>query len=166
MGIHEPAQNGQKVKNTLVWIDEEGKVTQRYQKIHLFDVDIEGGPVLRESNSVEKGERILPPFETGVGRVGMTICFDVCEALSCLTAPTLSQYREQRYRRCEELVLIHFLASVSRNIARPRSPKGSDYRLPICFHHPYWQGALVDATPCSCYRVAVLCRRGCASWRT
>ncbi|KAI4164774.1 MAG: hypothetical protein LQ342_001749 [Letrouitia transgressa] len=69
VGIHEPAQNGQKVKNTLVWIDEEGKVTQRYQKIHLFDVDIEGGPVLRESNSVEKGERILPPFETGVGRL-------------------------------------------------------------------------------------------------
>ncbi|KAL9046855.1 MAG: hypothetical protein Q9214_000419 [Letrouitia sp. 1 TL-2023] len=104
VGIHEPAQNGQKVKNTLVWIDEEGKVTQRYQKIHLFDVDIEGGPVLRESNSVEKGERILPPFETGVGRVGMTICFDVCEALSCLTGPTLSQYREQRYRICGELL--------------------------------------------------------------
>ncbi|KAL9608823.1 MAG: hypothetical protein Q9167_006358 [Letrouitia subvulpina] len=77
VGVHEPAQNGQKVKNTVIWINEEGKITQRYQKIHLFDVDIEGGPVLRESNSVEKGERILPPFETGVGRVGMTICFDL-----------------------------------------------------------------------------------------
>lgn len=50
---------------------------QRYQKLHLFDVEIEGGPVLRESNSVEKGMQILPPFETEIGRVGMMICFDL-----------------------------------------------------------------------------------------
>jgi len=37
------------VKNTLIWIDEEGEITHRYQKLHLFDVDIEGGPVLKES---------------------------------------------------------------------------------------------------------------------
>jgi predicted amidohydrolase len=52
VGIHEPAQGGQKVKNTLIWIDENGCITQRYQKIHLFDVDIKGGPVLKESRSV------------------------------------------------------------------------------------------------------------------
>jgi predicted amidohydrolase len=40
------------VKNTLIWIDEDGRITQRYQKIHLFDVDIKGGPVLKESRSV------------------------------------------------------------------------------------------------------------------
>jgi len=33
--------------------------------------------VLKESNSVEKGEEILPPFETSVGKVGMMICFDL-----------------------------------------------------------------------------------------
>ncbi len=49
MGIHEPAQGGEKVKNTSIWIDERGKITQRYQKLHLFDVEIEGGPVLKES---------------------------------------------------------------------------------------------------------------------
>ena len=76
VGIHEPGESGKKVKNTSVWI-EHGQITQRYQKIHLFDVDIEGGPVLKESNSVEKGMSILPPFETAVGRVGLTICFDV-----------------------------------------------------------------------------------------
>lgn len=64
------------MKNTSIWI-ERGQITQRYQKIHLFDVDITGGPVLKESNSVEKGMSILPPFETAVGRVGLTICFDV-----------------------------------------------------------------------------------------
>ncbi|KAL8703377.1 MAG: hypothetical protein Q9201_003433 [Fulgogasparrea decipioides] len=77
VGIHEPAQNGKKVKNTLVWIDEHGEIKHRYQKLHLFDVDIPGGPVLKESNSVEKGEEIIPPFATGLGNVGMLICFDL-----------------------------------------------------------------------------------------
>lgn len=45
--------------------------------MHLFDVEIEGGPVLKESNSVEKGMEIPRPFETAVGRVGLMICFDV-----------------------------------------------------------------------------------------
>ncbi|ODM22693.1 hypothetical protein SI65_00282 [Aspergillus cristatus] len=76
VGIHEPAQGG-KVKNTLVWINEKGDITQRYQKVHLFDVDIKGGPVLKESASVEKGMEILPPFATPVGRVGLSICFDL-----------------------------------------------------------------------------------------
>lgn len=48
VGIHEPAPDG-RIKNTLVWINEKGVITQRYQKVHLFDVDIKGGPVLKES---------------------------------------------------------------------------------------------------------------------
>ncbi|KAI9839923.1 MAG: hypothetical protein M1819_000115 [Sarea resinae] len=77
VGIHEPAQGGEKVKNTLIWIDGRGDIVRRYQKIHLFDVEIKDGPILKESRSVEKGMSILPPFETPVGRVGSTICFDL-----------------------------------------------------------------------------------------
>ncbi|KAL8835293.1 MAG: hypothetical protein Q9170_003379 [Blastenia crenularia] len=77
VGIHEPTQDGKKVKNTLVWIDEFGEIKQRYHKLHLFDVDIPGGPVLKESNSVEKGMELIRPFGTALGNVGMLICFDL-----------------------------------------------------------------------------------------
>lgn len=84
VGIHEPgsdakqdAAHGKKVKNTSIWIDESGSIIQRYQKVHLFDVEIDGGPVLKESNSVEKGMRIEPPFDTAIGKVGLMICYDV-----------------------------------------------------------------------------------------
>ena len=49
VGIHEPAQGGEKVKNTLIWINEDGEITCRYQKMHLFDVAIQDGPTLKES---------------------------------------------------------------------------------------------------------------------
>lgn len=71
------------MRNSLIWIDEEGKITKRYQKLHLFDVEIKAGPVLRESKSVEPGNDIVRPFETVLGRVGLMICFD-------LRFPTLS----------------------------------------------------------------------------
>lgn len=48
VGIHEMASE-HRLKNCLVWIDNKGTVTQNYQKIHLFDVDIKGGPILKES---------------------------------------------------------------------------------------------------------------------
>ncbi|KAJ5899124.1 hypothetical protein N7495_003868, partial [Penicillium taxi] len=76
VGIHEIATEN-KLKNSLVWIDDQGLITQNYQKIHLFDVDIKGGPSLKESASVQPGKGILPPFQTPVGRVGLAICFDL-----------------------------------------------------------------------------------------
>ncbi|KAK4133915.1 carbon-nitrogen hydrolase [Trichocladium antarcticum] len=77
VGVHEPGVDAGKVKNTVLWIDECGEVAQRYQKIHLFDVDIKDGPVLKESNCVERGTGILPPFDTPVGTVASAICFDL-----------------------------------------------------------------------------------------
>lgn len=76
VGIHEPAAS-EKVKNTLIWIDSNGDITQRYQKLHMFDVDIENGPSLKESDGVERGQELLQPFSTALGKIGSLICFDM-----------------------------------------------------------------------------------------
>jgi predicted amidohydrolase len=79
VGVHEPSEdpNSRRIKNTLLWIDEAGHIAQRYQKLHMFDIDIPGGPVLKESNTTEPGSTILAPFDTVVGKIGAAICFDL-----------------------------------------------------------------------------------------
>lgn len=77
VGIHEPTASHAKVRNTLLWIDSDGTITHRYQKLHLFDVEISDGPILKESNSVERGPGFSDPVPTALGAVGMLICFDL-----------------------------------------------------------------------------------------
>ncbi|KAF4636616.1 hypothetical protein G7Y89_g1469 [Cudoniella acicularis] len=77
-GIHEPGdENSGKIKNTSIWISENGEIIQRYQKLHLFDMDLKNGPRARESDTFEEGMSILPPFHTPVGLVGLLVCFDL-----------------------------------------------------------------------------------------
>jgi predicted amidohydrolase len=53
-----------------------GDIAARYDKLHMFDVDLEGGESYRESNRVAPGsEAVLA--DTPFGRVGLTICYDV-----------------------------------------------------------------------------------------
>ncbi|KAF2722832.1 nitrilase-like protein [Polychaeton citri CBS 116435] len=81
VGIHEPSDDpkSKRLKNTLIWIDQNGEISPRYryQKLHLFDLELEGKPPLKESNSTEPGSAILPPFESPVGQIGAAICFDL-----------------------------------------------------------------------------------------
>jgi predicted amidohydrolase len=77
VGIHEPSSTSNRIKNTLLWIDADGEIAHRYQKLHLFDVEIKDGPILKESNSVEPGPEIPEVFESALGKVGSMICFDL-----------------------------------------------------------------------------------------
>lgn len=81
VGIHEPTtlteDSLNRTKNTLVYLDSNGNLLQRYQKIHLFDVDIPNGPILKESNSVQPGNKIIKPFKTPAGNLGLGICYDL-----------------------------------------------------------------------------------------
>lgn len=77
VGVHEPVENEDRVKNTLLWLDRRGQIKHRYQKIHLFDVDIANGPILKESRSVQPGTEVIKPFDTPVGKLGPAICYDI-----------------------------------------------------------------------------------------
>ncbi|ODQ64385.1 Nit protein [Nadsonia fulvescens var. elongata DSM 6958] len=83
VGIHEIANtvcvdhDKQRLKNVLLWIDSNGEVKKSYQKVHLFDVDVPNGPILRESLTVEPGTEIVPPIDTAIGKVGLAICYDI-----------------------------------------------------------------------------------------
>ncbi|OLL22421.1 putative hydrolase nit2 [Neolecta irregularis DAH-3] len=77
VGIHELSKTPGKLVNTSLYIDQTGDITYRYHKLHLFDVNIANGPVLKESDSVEHGKSVLPPFKSPIGRLGMAICYDI-----------------------------------------------------------------------------------------
>ncbi|MEX0808664.1 MAG: carbon-nitrogen hydrolase family protein [Dongiaceae bacterium] len=65
-----------KVVNRSFMLDPDGKVTARYDKIHLFDVAIKDGQSYRESATVEPGTRaVIAPLPWG--RMGLTICYDL-----------------------------------------------------------------------------------------
>jgi len=58
-------------------IDPAGAVRGRYDKIHLFDVDLPTGERWRESAAYRPGEAIAIVPGTPVGTLGLTICYDL-----------------------------------------------------------------------------------------
>jgi len=67
---------GEKIANRAYMIDPQGEIVARYDKIHLFDVDLPNGETWRESNTFSGGDRATLA-ETPWGLVGMSICYDV-----------------------------------------------------------------------------------------
>ena len=57
-------------------IDDEGAIRARYDKMHLFDVDLPTGESWRESASYVGGERPIVA-ETPAGSLGLSICYDL-----------------------------------------------------------------------------------------
>ena len=66
-----------KVANRGFVIDREGNVRARYDKIHLFDVDLPTGESWRESNVYSPGQGVVLINGTPVGKLGLTICYDL-----------------------------------------------------------------------------------------
>jgi predicted amidohydrolase len=66
-----------KVANRGFVIDREGQVRARYDKMHLFDVDLPTGESWRESNVYSAGDGAVLVNGTPVGKLGLTICYDL-----------------------------------------------------------------------------------------
>jgi predicted amidohydrolase len=62
--------------NTAVVFDERGVLIASYRKIHLFDVDLADGTVLKESACTAPGSEPVVVSVGGFG-VGLSICYDV-----------------------------------------------------------------------------------------
>lgn len=66
-----------KVKPTTLVYSPNGELITHYQKIHLFDVDVEDGVgSYRESDAWQAGDEVVF-FDTEFGRVGLAICYDL-----------------------------------------------------------------------------------------
>lgn len=65
-----------KAANRSFLISPDGAIAARYDKIHMFDVDLPGGETYRESNSYAAGgEGVIADLPWC--RIGMTICYDL-----------------------------------------------------------------------------------------
>lgn len=64
-----------KVRNTTLVYTPEGQVAARYDKIHLFGLDL-GREVFRESDTIEAGRDVVT-VDTPLGRIGLSVCYDL-----------------------------------------------------------------------------------------
>ena len=65
-----------RLANRSFLIDPQGRIAARYDKIHMFDVDLPGGESYRESATFRPGEQaVVVPTQWGM--LGMTVCYDL-----------------------------------------------------------------------------------------
>jgi predicted amidohydrolase len=62
--------------NRSFLIGPDGAVRARYDKIHMFDVTLDGGESYRESGAYRPGERAVLAEAAGL-KLGMTVCYDL-----------------------------------------------------------------------------------------
>jgi len=73
LAAHDP----DKVRSACLLIDELGRRVARYDKIHLFDVELpDTGERYVESETIEEGDQVVVA-DTPFGRLGMAVCYDL-----------------------------------------------------------------------------------------
>ncbi len=67
---------GDRLYNTSLLFDRDGREIARYRKIHLFDITAPDGAGYRESATYGAGERVVTADLGGL-RIGLSICYDL-----------------------------------------------------------------------------------------
>lgn len=66
----------ERIINRSYLIDNQGRMVAHYDKIHMFDVTLPDGKVIRESSTYRPGECAVVA-QTPWGKLGMSICYDL-----------------------------------------------------------------------------------------
>jgi predicted amidohydrolase len=74
--VRSEAPGETRAANRSLLVDPEGRLVARYDKLHVFDVDLPDGDRYRESESVRPGEAAAV-VGTPWGGLGLTVCYDV-----------------------------------------------------------------------------------------
>lgn len=69
------ASAANKVRNSCLVYDERGKRVARYDKIHLFGLDL-GTEHYREAKLIEPGDKVVV-INSPFGRIGLSVCYDL-----------------------------------------------------------------------------------------
>jgi predicted amidohydrolase len=119
--------------NRALVVGPDGSIRARYDKMHMFDVDLATGETWRESSAYAPGEALGVIEDTPVGRLGLAICYDVrfpalfealgrrqCDAIAipaAFTVPTGSDHWHllQRARAVEASAFVISAAQVGRH---------------------------------------------------
>ncbi|MEA5462728.1 carbon-nitrogen hydrolase family protein [Leptothoe sp. PORK10 BA2] len=76
-GYPVPTGDG-RVYNTALLVDPNGNVLLRYEKVHLFDVNLPDGNTYQESSTVTSGAQLPSVCKTrDLGTMGISVCYDV-----------------------------------------------------------------------------------------
>jgi predicted amidohydrolase len=75
-GFPEKSDKPDRINNTSVLLDPEGRIAATYRKMHLFDVDVPGGKRFRESDTVAPGSDVVVAT-TPWGGLGLSVCYDL-----------------------------------------------------------------------------------------
>lgn len=82
--------------NRSLYFDQNSDRVDRYDKIHMFDVELSTGETWRESSAYEPGKEVVTVEDTPIGRLGLTVCYD-------LRFPALFEALGQR--RCDAIAV-------------------------------------------------------------
>ena len=74
--LREANDLGAGLANRSLLVAPDGTIAARYDKIHMFDVDLASGESWRESNAYAPGEEVVTAA-TPLGRLGLTVCYDI-----------------------------------------------------------------------------------------
>lgn len=69
------ASQANKVRNACLVYDDKGNLVARYDKIHLFGLDL-GHEHYREEDTIEAGDQVVT-LDSPFGRIGLSICYDL-----------------------------------------------------------------------------------------